>query len=278
MADPGKGKRKTEVSRRQEQKRLRTDVDKIFRKVDVNSEDWLGQESRDSAVGRVPDSIKGVADQSSPQFADLNSNCDFLVGPASPPSSLKSTGVSEVVTEGPTRLSELLSDYESSSSSSGDEYDLSDFDLQERLNQWYLKSRVNLQQLDLLLKELHPFHPSLALHARTVAHTPRATEVKKLDNGQYVHLGLRNALLSRLRKSGTKTDSNILHVEVNVDGLASVSKSSSVDVWPIQGRCRDLFQDKPFPIGIFCGTSKPQPLEGYLEDYIAGVISLLNDG
>jgi len=134
---------------------------------------------------------------------------------------------------------------------------------------------VNLKQLKSLLNILKPYHPSLPLDPRTVVGTPRTTVVKKLNNGDYVHVRLKRALLARLQ-SGTKSDDrNLLEVDVNVDG-PSCSHSSNLDAWPILGRCVDLVINKPFVTGVFWGSSKPDPLKGFLEDYICETEDLVS--
>ena len=90
-----------------------------------------------------------------------------------------------------------------------------------------------------------------------------------------MHVRLKRALLARLQ-SGTKSDDrNLLEVDVNVDG-PSCSHSSNLDAWPILGRCVDLVINKPFVTGVFWGSSKPDPLKGFLEDYICETEDLVS--
>jgi len=114
------------------------------------------------------------------------------------------------------------------------------------------------------------------LSGRAVAGTPKSLKAKKLDNGDYVHLGLKQALQSRL-KTVTRGDVSELMIDINIDGMTA-SVSSNLDVWPILGRCLNLVQDKPFAIGIFSGSSKPDPIEDYVADLIAELQTLLLEG
>jgi len=94
-------------------------------------------------------------------------------------------------------LRRFFTDADSGSSSS----DVEDFceaeSLVSVLRGWYIDSRSNLNQLGLLLEALRPFHSDLLRDPRTVAKTPRSTPAIELRNGSYVHLGLKEGLLSR---------------------------------------------------------------------------------
>lgn len=62
----------------------------------------------------------------------------------------------------------------------------------------------------------------------------------------------------------------------NIDGLP-LFNSSNLQFWPILGLVKN-FKSNPFAIGIFCGRSKPQPLELFLEDFIDELLYLLQEG
>ena len=148
----------------------------------------------------------------------------------------------------PSRLSDIFGSETESSSSDEECVE----DLCERLHRWYVKHRVNHVQLQGLLAELRPFHPGLPKSSRSIVHTPTSTRIVELNNGTYVHIGLVKGLEARLQ-NGTRRDVSKLHVDINIDGL-TYSESSSVDVWPILARSVDLFDCKPFVVGIFCGN------------------------
>lgn len=145
-----------------------------------------------------------------------------------------------------------------------------------RLRRWYCSSHVNLTQLKMLLTELKPYHPDLPLDPRSIVQTPVCVNIKPLNNGSYIHIGIKQGLVKRMA-SGIKPNFLQLDIDINIDGLP-VSKSSSVDVWPILGRCIGLYDQRPFVIGLFCGTGKSESLDSYLKDFIDELKTLQNDG
>ncbi|KMQ86929.1 transposase domain-containing protein [Lasius niger] len=145
-----------------------------------------------------------------------------------------------------------------------------------RLRRWYSSSHANLTQLKMLLTELKPDHPDLPLDPRCIVLTPVYVNIKALNNGSYIHVGIKQGLVKRM-VNGIKPNCLQLDIEINIDGLP-ISKSSSVDVWPILGRCIGLYDQRPFVIGLFCGSGKPEPLDLYLKDFIDELKVLQNDG
>lgn len=175
-----------------------------------------------------------------------------------------------------TRMSEMFSDQESSTSSSDLDSESEQESLVHCLRRWYCSSRINLSQLKSLLSELKHFHPDLPSDLRTIVSTAVSTEVRSLSNGEYVHIGIQQRMVRRA-PSGIQPDTNRLGIDINIDGLP-ISKSSTVDVWPILGRCAQFVDSRPFVIGIFCGSGKPDPLDLFLKDFIFEVSVLKKEG
>jgi len=78
-------------------------------------------------------------------------------------------------------------------------------------------------------------------------------------------------------KHGMRNNTTILKIDIGIDGL-NLSESSNLQAWPILARCEDLLDNSPFCVGIFCGYSKPNPLEEYLADFKKEVLSLIETG
>lgn len=74
--------------------------------------------------------------------------------------------------------------------------------------------------------------------------------VKALKNGQFIYLGIENALKTHLFKNSNFSE-NIIKLIINVDGLY-LFKSSSTNLWSILGIVQNSVR-KPIVIGIFCG-------------------------
>ncbi|KAK4886207.1 hypothetical protein RN001_002478 [Aquatica leii] len=120
------------------------------------------------------------------------------------------------------------------------------------LRHWATTSRVPHNAVTSLLHGLSPYHPELPLDCRTLLKVEKNIVVKKLNSGEYCHLGLFYQLKNFL------TNSNI-------------------QLWPILGIVVNYKSD-PFAIGIFCGTSKPLPLESYLKDFLDELEDILTTG
>lgn len=120
------------------------------------------------------------------------------------------------------------------------------------LVQWTLKNKVNHEQLRGLMKIWNDFVPlkSLPCDPRTLLRTPR--DVGKFD-GNYWHNGLKKCLSNALKSIPNLPGS--ISLRFNLDGIP-LSKSSSVDCWPILVDIYELPNVSPCVIGIYCGKSE----------------------
>ncbi|KAJ8911937.1 hypothetical protein NQ315_016279 [Exocentrus adspersus] len=141
-----------------------------------------------------------------------------------------------------------------------------DLDLRDKLKQWAMNSDSTHSSITKLLHILSFYHPELPKDCRTLLQTPIQMKTTTLETGHYCHLGLKNALESFILMH-PDFDSNFLNVAFNIDGIP-LYKSTNSQIWPILGQVKN-FNAKPFPIGIFYGTSKPTPLELYLYDFVS---------
>lgn len=105
--------------------------------------------------------------------------------------------------------------------------------------------------------------------------TPRETKLKTLSTGGYHHFGLLKGLENNLTYERFVKLPKDLELDFNIDGVP-VYKSSSLSFWPILGRIHEDHQ-KPFVIGIFCGSKKPTPQE-LLEDFIKEISHGIRNG
>lgn len=138
-------------------------------------------------------------------------------------------------------------------------------ELAVRLRQWAVQEKVSHVATTKLLHILACFHPNLPLDSRTLLCTPVQIKRIKVGSGHYVHMGLQNALRRFLRQHKWFTESTI-KISINIDGLP-LYKSSNLQLWPILGLIKTTVI-RPFVIGIFCGVSKPKPLNEYFEQFI----------
>lgn len=148
-------------------------------------------------------------------------------------------------------------------------------DLRAKLKVWAVTKHVSQSSVNELLHILQPLHPSLPLDCRTLVETPINVKTTKLESGEYCHFGLSKALCIFLSKCKHFTDS-VIKISFNVDGLP-LFHSSTLQLWPILGLVTNI-KCQPFVIGVFCGKSKPKPLDLYLHQFLSDLQMLLNEG
>ncbi|OXA37740.1 hypothetical protein Fcan01_27532 [Folsomia candida] len=151
-------------------------------------------------------------------------------------------------------------DSSDSESESGcdDEYD----DLSE-LKMWATNTNVSQHQFTSLLKilKLHSCFNNFPSDCRSLVPVSKFSNVKSIEGGEYVHLGLKNAVLEL-----NPCEGQILKLQVSVDGLP-VYKSTNSSFWPILGYFADI-SCAPFVIGLFFGKQKPQNVNEYLREFV----------
>lgn len=122
--------------------------------------------------------------------------------------------------------------------------------LVSNLQQCSLTNRVPHKALSELLHILHSFHSHLPLDARTLLKTPSIKpKYKKLETGEYIHLGLTKNIIIFLRNNPNY-------------------KSNIIQMWQ-----RNYVLQL-----VFCGKSKPASLTFFLEDFISELKHLVHEG
>ena len=137
------------------------------------------------------------------------------------------------------------------------------------------RTKTSLSNARILLEVLRPLHPDLPKDPRTLLKTPRKTEVKSLDGGCYVHLGLIEGLKILLDERCETVDE--VHIQINIDGLQLYS-SSNVQLWPILCRIVRPWISNPFVVGTYCGLSKPSDVFSYFTSLLNELIPIVNEG
>ncbi|XP_072400949.1 uncharacterized protein [Diabrotica undecimpunctata] len=145
----------------------------------------------------------------------------------------------------------------------------------QELRNWVIRSgSLPHNSVTYLLHVLSKYHPELPLDCRTLLKTPTKTLMRPLNKGNYCHLGISTALENFLLRNPKFTES-VIEVAFNIDGLP-LYKSCNSQLWPILGQIKN-FNSKPFSIGIFYGSSKPQPLNLFLDDFISELKHLIDN-
>lgn len=147
------------------------------------------------------------------------------------------------------------------------------------LMKWATERHISHLALTELLHILSPYHPELPLDSRTLLNTPSFTRINKLETGEFCYLGLNIALKNVLSQKYTQEclkPGETLKICFNIDGIP-LFKSNKLQLWPILGLIKN-FRSIPFIISIFCGTSKPKPLNLFLRNFIDELNDLLKNG
>ena len=105
----------------------------------------------------------------------------------------------------------------------------------------------------------------------------RKVAIKSMGpDGSYFHFGIESEVsrhVALLPDSGHE-----VKLQFNVDGLP-LYRSSPVDFWPILCRAFVGSSITPvFPVGLYCGKSKPQSVDVFLEDFLRDINATLANG
>ena len=153
-------------------------------------------------------------------------------------------------------------------------------DVVSQINEWATKYMLPHVAVTELMHILKPHLSELPYDSRTLLHTPRSCNVKKLKcGGEYCHLGLAKGLQELIMNAVTLPSprNGCLELQLNVDGLP-IFKSSTASLWPIlcrliDGHCRD-----PFVVGIYYGNDKPADVSEYLAEFVEEACFLSENG
>lgn len=145
------------------------------------------------------------------------------------------------------------------------------------LREWAIAFKIHLNAFSALQLILRKYTCiDFPIDARTFLKTPRCTNVSSMGNGQYCHLGLRNAVERILTKRCDKRcDKDEIRLLVCTDG-APIGHSSTKNLWPIM--CCDTILRIVEVIGIYYGDGKPDDSNEFLEQFVNEAVNLINNG
>lgn len=99
-------------------------------------------------------------------------------------------------------------------------FDKKQISLREKLILWTDKYKVHQKAVSSLLKILRSEgNDDIPNDARTLMNTPRSTILYKRSGGSYYHYGLQNGIIDQLKQLNLLSLSNIIYINVNIDGL-----------------------------------------------------------
>lgn len=282
---------KAVVSLRQQQRRIRATLERIYLVDEVVAEPNIAAESSsiqpevncsssmnhlsDCEVYNVPgiEAVLTMDDGDSSEPVDEESDVDSYLSLYDSDSQNSCYGSDE-------NLFKNI-DWSSSESENGleDEVKKKQDDFCRTLGHWVVESNVPRVHVGKLLKCIRP-HFDLSFlprDYRTLLKTQRKVTLKEMPPGHYFHFGLIKYLFEFLNSLSPTQIPLCIELCVNVDGIP-LYKSSRSQFWPILGLLRNIDGAKPFVIGIFEGTSKPLDVNLFLEDFVREVKFLETNG
>ncbi|KAJ8926610.1 hypothetical protein NQ314_021007 [Rhamnusium bicolor] len=150
--------------------------------------------------------------------------------------------------------------------------------LRDELASWAVLGNISHSNLNKLLEILRQDRnifefKNLPADCRTLLKTEKRNYIIATERGLYYHFGLVNMISQLLISKNIKLNSDVLEVDVNVDGLP-LTKSSNSQFWPILGSLANVDSCKnPFVIGVYHGFNKPEhpyePLNELVNEYLA---------
>lgn len=135
--------------------------------------------------------------------------------------------------------------------------------------------RIGISQV---LKKLNPFFPLIPNDYRTLLGTPRKTELRVVDPGRYLHLGIAESICTTLKDSLLSLEhlKDTLTLDFFVDGVAIFQVSTEKSFWVILSRLVQL--DKIFPVGIYNGKTQPASFNDLLSEFVEEVKAIKLNG
>lgn len=152
--------------------------------------------------------------------------------------------------------------------------------LKHEIAKWATERHISHIAVTELLTILSHYHPELPLDSRTLLHTPIFSPINKLETGEYCYLGLNNALKNVLSQKCFQEylkPGETLEISFNVDGIPLL-KVTNYNCGLFWEKLIKNFNSIPFVVSIFCGTSKPKPLDIFLEKFIDELNDILKNG
>ena len=161
------------------------------------------------------------------------------------------------------------SDIDSSGSSrvstEDEESDPDNNDLCQDLAEWANHNKTSRDGLNSLLHIFRKYGHRVPKDSRTLLKTPRHVEIMEKCGGHYIYLGIESGLLKILTQNIRQFANNDeLLLDFNIDGIP-LFKSCNTQFWPIL--C-SLSKFEPFIVALYCGNSKPNSVQVYLNDFL----------
>lgn len=147
------------------------------------------------------------------------------------------------------------------------------------LSLWAVKKGIPHNAVTNLLHDVREEIPllSMPLDSRTLLKTPKnKAPIKHIKNGKYLHFSLLKCIQKIIKRRISNNDSNKkVDLMVGGDG-APVGNSSEQTLWLLY--CADKDERIVEMIGIFCGSSKPDDPNEFLQSFVDEAKNYVKNG
>lgn len=149
-----------------------------------------------------------------------------------------------------------------------------------RIKKWALDYNICQNALKALLQILNDeTNTNFPKDPRTLLATPSQYEIISMGNGQYSHLGFKEAAIRIIDELNEiehfKCNEKVLKLFISTDG-APLGKSSAMSMWPIL--CSSVETDNVQVVGIFVGENKPRDSNEFFEPLIKEIVYFQMNG
>lgn len=156
-----------------------------------------------------------------------------------------------------------------------DTFSYNSLSIKDKLTSWTIQYNPSREAVNALLSILKEEIPNLPKDKRTLCSTPRYSTIYDMDNGYYLHIGLKVSLLKFMSKTKNMIFNENIYIDINVDGVP-ISKSSPSSLWPIL--INVVGSEEVICIGTFYGNEKPQNVNNYLNRFVEEFIEIHETG
>lgn len=165
------------------------------------------------------------------------------------------------------------SDIEENGGENYDEIDEPEENLKEALGNAFIKAELGMNQINIILRALRPFHPDLPLSYKTILDTPVTGELEVLPmaGGEYIGFNLQGDLKRILLEQ----DLDKITLNVNIDGVP-VAKSTQWQFCVITTLVKEM--DESFISGVYHGKHKPVNQDQFVAPYVMELDLLMKNG
>ena len=148
-----------------------------------------------------------------------------------------------------------------------------------QLGAWSIKHNITHLALSDLLALCQSWMPidGFPKDPRTLLHTKRIIIPKFTNGGHLYHFGIKSQLLTIIKEIPSLRSGSNISLSFGIDGLP-ISKSTSLQFWPIL--CNFFYSSYQhiFIASLFCGTCKPQSLDEFLEEFVDELSEIKTNG